>query len=55
MKWQYHSVQFNVQQRPAITNTLVQLGQQNWELVSVITEQLDVAGQVLTMFFKRPG
>ena len=53
MKWQYHVMQITMSGRPGLPNTLAQMGQQQWELVSMISEQLDQAGQVLTLVFKK--
>lgn len=55
MKWQYHVVQFPMASRNNLMNALYNLGQQQWELVNVITEELDQSGQVLTLFFKKPA
>jgi len=53
MKWQYWVTTVTMTQRPALANTINSAGANGWELVSVVTEQLDAAGQVLTLFFKK--
>ena len=55
MKWQYWITSVTMTQRPGLPNTINQAGQQGWELVDVVVEEQDQAGQVMILFFKKPA
>lgn len=55
MKWQYSTMFITTAMRAGLATTMNNAGQQGWELVGTVTEEQDVAGQVLILFFKRPA
>ena len=55
MKWQYWITSVAMGQRSGLPNTMNQAGQQGWELVNVLVEEQDTAGQVMVLFFKKPA